>query len=372
MAQFTCVACGKTFPVRWQTWRCECGGVLEMTDLPPFDRDAVERERYDLWRYRHMFPFIPEQQHIVSMGEGFTPLVETNIYGLAVRSKVEYMAPTGSYKDRGAAVLVSFLSAHGVKSVVEDSSGNAAASLSAYAARAGIKAQIFVPANASPSKLGQIEVYDAELQLVEGSRQAAAVAAQEAAQKSCYASHVYSPLFMTGLRTFAYEVAEQLGWQAPDNLVFPVGHGTFLLGTYRGFQDLLAAGVVERMPRFFAVQSRAYAPLFEAYRRGQEQVSPVARGDTIAEGIRIANPPRGRQVLEAIRKTGGAVLTVTDDEIVQAQHALARLGLFVEPTSAVAVAGLRKLDRVLGPTETTVVPLTGSGLKAAPGLPAPG
>ena len=364
MAQFACVVCDRTFPVNWQTWRCACGGVLEMTELPHFDLDALQRDRHDLWRYRHMFPFIPEDQPLISMGEGFTPLVETNIYGLSVCSKVEYMAPTGSYKDRGAAMLVSFLNAQGIKSVVEDSSGNAAASLSAYAARAGIKTQIFVPADASPSKLAQIEIYGAELQLVEGSRQAAAEAAQEAAQKTCYASHVYSPIFMTGLRTFAYEVAEQLGWQAPDNLVFPVGHGTFLLGTYRGFQDLLAAEVIERMPRFFAVQSRAYASLFEAYRRGQAQVSPMKRGDTIAEGIRIANPPRGRQVLEAIRATGGAVLTVTDDEIVQAQHALARLGLFVEPTAAVAVAGLRKLDRVLGPTEKTVVPLTGSGLKA--------
>jgi len=335
-----------------------------MMDLPPFDRNAVEPERHNLWRYRHMFPFIPEERYVVSMGEGFTPLIETNIYGLAVRSKVEYMAPTGSYKDRGTAVLVSFLNAHGIKSVVEDSSGNAAASLSAYAARAGIKAQIFVPADASSSKLRQIEIYGAELHLVEGSRQAAAEAAQEAARKTCYASHVYSPVFMTGLRTFAYEVAEQLGWQAPDNLVFPVGHGTFLLGTYRGFQDLLAVGVIDRMPRFFAVQSWAYAPLFEAYRRGQDRVAPMERGDTIAEGIRIANPPRGRQVLEAIRQTGGTVLTVTDAEIVQAQHALARLGLFVEPTSAAAVAGLRKLDRVLGPSEQTVVPLTGSGLKA--------
>lgn len=364
MAHFLCVDCHKTYPLESQVWCCECGGVLEMADLPTFDRAAILQDDYTLWRYRHMFPFISEDRHIVSLGEGFTPLVETSIYGVPIQAKVEYMSPTGSYKDRGTAVLVSFLNARGgIRSVVEDSSGNAAASLSAYAARAGIKARIFVPADASPSKLGQIAIYGSELHMIEGSRRAAAEAAHEAAQKEYYASHVFSPIFMTGLRTFAYEGVEQLGWQAPDNLVFPVGHGTFLLGTYQGFQDLVTAGVIDRMPRFFAVQSRAYAPVFEAYRRGLKDVADVGAGDTIAEGIRISHPPRGPQVLEVVRQTGGAVLTVTDLEVIQAQHAMARLGLFIEPTSAVAAAGLRKLDRVLGEGEVTIVPLTGSGLK---------
>jgi threonine synthase len=365
MAQFSCVECQKTYPLESEAWRCECGGVLEMTGLPTFDRQAILQDEYTLWRYRHMFPFIEDEQHIVSLGEGFTPLVRASIYGVPVLAKMEYMAPTGSYKDRGAAVLVSFLNSRGgVKSVVEDSSGNAAASLCAYAARAGIKARIFVPANASPSKLQQIAIYGGELHMIEGPRMAAAEAAHKAAQKEYYASHVYSPIFMTGLRSFAYEVAEQLGWQAPDNLVFPVGHGTFLLGTYRGFQDLLAAGLIHKMPRFFAVQSRACAPIFQAYRRGSDDVSAMMAGDTIAEGIRIAHPPRGPQVLEAIRQTDGAVLTVTDAEVIRAQRTMARIGLFVEPTSAVAGAGLRKLDRILGEGEVTVIPLTGSGLKA--------
>lgn len=363
MPEFTCAVCDRTYPMDEDIWHCECGGVLEVTDLPAFDRAAIVQDDYSLWRYRHMLGF-EEAEHIVSMGEGFTPMVTTSIYGVPVRTKIEYMSPTGSYKDRGTTVLVSYLKRFDkLRSVVEDSSGNAGASLAAYAARIGLKARIFVPADASGPKLGQIEIYGAELHPIEGPRAAAQEAAHAAAEKEYYASHTYNPLFMAGLRTFAYEVAEQLGWKAPHNLIFPVGHGTFLLGTYRGFQEMLAAGVIDHMPRFFAVQSRACDPIFQAFRRGFDDVQPIAPGHTIAEGIRIAYPPRGRQVLEAIRESGGSVLTVTDREITRARRAMARLGLFIEPTSAVAVAGLRKLDKMLGDEGVTVMPLTGSGLK---------
>jgi threonine synthase len=345
-------------------WHCECGGVFEVTDLPAFDREAIIPDDHTLWRYRRMFPF-EDEEHIVSLGEGFTPMVETNIYGLPIQAKVEYMSPTGSYKDRGTSVLVSYLNHLGkLRPVVEDSSGNAGASLAAYAARIGIKARIFVPADASGPKLSQISIYGAELNSIEGPRAAAAEAAYQAAEKDYYASHIFNPLFMTGLRTFAYEVVEQLGWKPPDNIVFPVGHGTFLLSTYRGFQDMLAAGVIDRVPRLFAVQSRACDPIFQALRRGFEDVQPIAPGPTVAEGICIAHPPRGRQVLEAIRDSEGTALTVTDREVIRARRAMARLGLFIEPTSAAAVAGLRKLDKMLDPENVTVVPLTGSGLKA--------
>ncbi|MFQ5594417.1 MAG: threonine synthase [Anaerolineae bacterium] len=336
-----------------------------MTGLPAFDRDAIIIADHSLWRYRHLFPFENTEQ-IVSMGEGLTPVVETNIYGITIQAKVEYMSPTGSYKDRGTSVLVSYLQHFGQhRPVVEDSSGNAGASLAAYAARIGLKARVFVPADASGPKLNQIATYGAELNPIEGPRSAAAEAAHEAAKKGYYASHIFNPLFMTGLRTFAYEVVEQLGWTAPENLVFPVGHGTFLLATYRAFQEMLAAEAIEHMPRFFAVQARSCDPIFQAFRRGFEDVKPLVPGPTIAEGIRIAHPPRGRQVLEALRDSGGTALTVTDREILRAQRAMARLGLFIEPTSAVAIAGLRKLDKMLESDNITVVPLTGSGLKVS-------
>jgi threonine synthase len=359
-----CSMCQRTYPVHTQEWRCECGGIFELEGTPPFSRHAIQSDVTTLWRYRAMLP-IQGEEDIVSLGEGFTPLVPVRIYGLPVLCKLEFLAPTGSFKDRGATALVSLLRGIGVTEVVEDSSGNAAASLAAYCARAGIRARIFVPAHASRAKLAQIAVYGAEVVPVEGPRENSALAAQEAAKTAYYASHNYSPFFVEGIKTFAYEVWEHLGETVPHNLVFPVGNGSLLMGAYRGFTELQTTGLLKRMPRLFAVQSRACAPLYEAYRQGLEDTQPISAGETIAEGIRITQPSRGRQVLRAIRESGGTVVAVDDAEIQDAQAMLARLGLYVEPTSATAVAALRKLDKMIAPDEVTVVPLTGSGLKSA-------
>jgi threonine synthase len=272
----------------------------------------------------------------------------------------------------------------GVKRVVEDSSGNAGASLAAYAARSGIEAEIYVPAYASPNKLQQIAIYGAKLVKVEGPRERAVQAVQEAAaQGPYYASHYYNPFTLEGLKTIAYEIWEQLGWRAPDNLVLPVGHGTLLLGAYRGFKDLLAAGLIKRPPRLFAVQAESCAPLYEAYKRNMNDAFPIekdlvlspvlssrrhieglSKGQTIAEGISIVQPVRGRQLLAAVRETGGTVLVVSDEETLRARDELARRGLYVEPTSAVAIAALLRLRGLIELEEITIVPLTGSGLKS--------
>jgi threonine synthase len=358
-----CSVCQRIYPPDTRKWCCECGGSFELEGTLPFSRQAVKPDEFTLWRYRNMLP-IRDEKHIVCLGEGFTPLVETQVSGLRVFCKLEFMAPTGSFKDRGAAVLVSVLREMGVTEVVEDSSGNAAASLAAYCARAGIDARIFVPAHASPAKLAQIAVYGAELVPVEGAREEVALAAQDAAARAYYASHNYSPFFLEGTKTFAYEVWEQFGGRAIHNLVFPVGNGSLFVGAYRGFADLQRAGLVEHMPRLFAVQSQACAPLYEAYRQGLAEPPPICEGETVAEGIRITRPVHGRRILRAIRETGGAVVTVDDGEIQEARASLARLGLYAEPTSAVAWAGLCRLDEAIAPGETTVVPLTGSGLKS--------
>jgi len=231
---------------------------------------------------------IEDEANIVSLGEGFTPLIETDIYGMEILCKLEFLAPTGSFKDRGATVLVSKLKEMGVKRVVEDSSGNAGASLAAYCARAGIEAEIYVPAHASPAKLAQIAVFGAKLVKVDGPRENAASAAQEAASEALslgyYASHYYNPFSIEGLKTFAYEVCEQLGWRAPDNVIFPVGHGTLLLGAYRGFKDLQAAGIIAHLPRLLAVQARSCAPIYEAYRQRRDDVPHIEQGETVTRG----------------------------------------------------------------------------------------
>ena len=359
-----CLSCQRTYPYDTYRWCCECGGVFELEGTPGFAKDEIETGDFSLWRYRAMLP-VKYEEGIISLGEGFTPLVETQVYATRIHCKLEFLAPTGSFKDRGTAVLVNMLRWLGVKRVVEDSSGNAGASLAAYAARAGIEAEIYVPAYASPNKLAQIAVYGARLVKVEGPRERAAEAVQEAAaQGAYYASHYYNPFTLEGLKTVAYEIWEQLSWRAPDNLVLPVGHGTLLLGAYRGFKDLRTAGLIPRPPRLFAVQAESCAPLYEACQRELDDAFPIEKNETVAEGISIARPVRGRQILAAVRETGGTVLAVSDEETLRSRDELARCGLYVEPTSAAAIAALLQLGDVIGPEEITIVPLTGSGLKS--------
>jgi len=370
-----CLSCQRTYPQDTYRWRCECGGVFELEGTLDFAKDEIETGDFSLWRYRAMLPVKYEDATsggIISLGEGFTPLVETQVYGTRIHCKLEFLAPTGSFKDRGTAVLVNVLTELGVKRVVEDSSGNAGASLAAYAARSayyaarsGIEAEIYVPAYASPNKLAQIAVYGARLVKVEGPRERASQAAQEAAaQGAYYASHYYNPFTLEGLKTIAYEIWEQLGERAPDNLVLPVGQGTLLLGAYRAFKDLLPVGLIEKLPRLFAVQAEPCAPLYEAYQQGLDDAFPIEKSETIAEGISSAKPVRGGQILAAVRNTGGAVLAVSDEATLRARDELALRGLYVEPTSAVAIAALLQLRDLIGPEELTVVPLTGSGLKS--------
>jgi threonine synthase len=258
--------------------------------------------------------------------------------------------------------MVAALKNHGVTEVMDDSSGNAGASLAAYAARAGLQARIFVPAHAAPAKKRQIAVYGAQLEVVAGPRSAAAEATERAAPRIPYASHAHSPYNLVGLETIAWEVWEQLGRRAPATMFFPVGQGTLLLGAYFGFKRLAEAGLIGRMPRLIGVQAEACAPVFHAWQAALDEVSPVEEGETIAEGVRIRAPVRGRALLKALRETSGQVVAVGETEISEAQDLLARQGLYVEPTSAAAVAGLGQVSHRLPEGEVVLV-LTGSGLK---------
>lgn len=350
---FRCPNCAKA-SVDVQRWRCECGAPFALEGSLPFSREAIDTAIPGLWRYRAMLPLT----EIISLGEGHTPLVEVELYGQKVACKLEYLAPTGSFKDRGTSVLVSALVEMGIKRVVEDSSGNAGASLAAYCARAGIEAQIYVPAHASPEKLAQIEAYGAKLIPIAGPRERAAQAAQKAAERDYYASHYWNPLPLEGIKTEAYEICENLQWRAPEKVIVPVGQGTHLLALYRGFRDLLDAKLIQKVPRLYGLQAMACSPLYEAF-WGRTSMQPQP---TVAEGISIREPIRGREVLEAVRATDGGMLAVTDEETLQARDIIARRGLYVEPTSAVAVAALKQLSP--HPEGVTVISLTGSGLKS--------
>lgn len=330
-----------------------------------FDKEKILQGPRSLWRYQEAIPPIAEAA-IVTLGEGFTPLIPASFGGSLVLFKLDYLQPTGSFKDRGASVLVSFLKRVGVHHVIEDSSGNAGAALAAYAARAGIRCTIFVPASASKERLVQILAYGADTVPVPGPREEAAKAALKAAKEACYASHNWHPLFIEGVKTQALEIWEQLGWQAPENIVLPAGYGSQVLGAFAAFSSLLQAGEISKLPRLFAVQAKSCSPLHPAWSRGHDEVDGIQGEETLAEGIACQKPVRGRELLAAIRGSKGAVEVVEEEEITASLKDLAAQGLYVEPTAAAAPAAFGKLvaQGIIKKEETTVVVLTGSGLKA--------
>jgi threonine synthase len=298
------------------------------------------------------------------MNEGFTPLEEITFDGNRTLVKMDYVFPTGSYKDRGATVLMSKMKEWGVQKVVEDSSGNAGSAIAAYAAKGGIECEIYVPQDTSSEKTVQIQAYGATLRRVQGSRERTAEVAMEAASKITYASHCWNPFFLHGTKTFTFEVWEQMDWKAPDVLVLPIGHGTLFLGAYTGFRELKEAGMIRRIPRLVGVQSASCAPLYQAFKRGWTEPRPIEKRKTVAEGIAIAEPVRGRQILEAIQRTDGEMLAVTEKEIGMALKEMGRKGHFIEPTSAATIAGLKKYLKKKSRRETVVSTLTGTGLKS--------
>ncbi len=359
---FACTGCRRPFPDTGFPHRCpKCGGIYDYTAALTFDPLPFDpHEPRGLARYRKTYP-LPPDARFISLGEGGTPLVPVHVGTRTVYFKCESLNPTGSFKDRGAAVLISALGAAGVRSIVEDSSGNAGASLAAYAARAGISARIFIPENASGPKQAQIEAYGAEVVKVPGPRTAASEAAQRDAEGGAvYASHAYLPHGLAGIATLAFELTEQLG-SVPGAVVCPVGQGGLLLGVSRGFEAMFAAGATDRVPALIGVQARACAPIWAVFSSGSAGLEWVQEGPTVADGVRILHPVRGDAVLSAVERSGGRMLAVDDEDILHGADVLARAGLWVEPTSAVVWPAL--VETMEGLPDPIVAVLTGSGYK---------
>jgi threonine synthase len=356
---------GATYPLDVARWRADAGHYLNLGSAPGLARADIDRSRYSVWRY-HKALLVPPDGAI-TLGEGWTPLIDGTWDRASVKFKLEFMMPTGSFKDRGMTVMVSYLRARGIDHVLEDSSGNAGAALSAYAAAAGMRCRILVPETASYPKIAQIAACGADVVAIPGSRQDVADAALAMSDEIFYASHNWQPFFVEGTKTLAYELWEQLGFRAPDNVVVPLGYGSNVLGCERGFAELLRNGEIGSMPRIFAVQAANCAPYHAAYQSGGEALVPTEIKATIAEGIASSKPTRVAEVLRAVRASGGSIVAVSEAEIVTALRVLARRGLYVEPTSAAAAAGLSRLiaAAAIDQRETSVLVLTGSGLKAA-------
>jgi threonine synthase len=362
---YLCTRCSAVHSEDEAIWRCECGGLLELAEPTAFSAVDIDIDEPGLWRYAAALPAIATSGRL-RLGETMTPLCRNQ--NLQAWLKLDYLFPTGSYKDRGSAVLLSKLSTQKISEVIEDSSGNAGSSIAAYCAAGEIACNIFVPARTSPAKLAQIKAYGARLLPIDGDRSAVAEAAVEASSRTrtYYASHNWHPAFVAGVSTLGFELWEQFEYASPDAIILPCGHGGLVLGVARAFQALQLSGSISRVPRIFAVQAAAFPAIADAFARQLVSPQPTQLGTTVAEGIACRMPVRGAAVLRAIRWSDGKAISVTENEIELALAELLKRGYYVEPTSATALAGLRKLlaSGDVNPAEGNVVVLTGSGLKA--------
>ena len=358
MSNFYCRRCNKIYNIDKDHQQCICGGVLNLRFQPFFNIEKIKRRKPTMWRYREAIP-INNDRNIVSFEEGFTPLLKIDFDGHPIMIKQDHLFSTGSYKDRGASVLISKTKELGISNIVEDSSGNAGCAVAAYCAKANIKCEIFVPEKTSHGKLAQIKTYGAELNKVPGNRENTANAVLKASKKKYYASHSWNPFFFHGTKTFAFEVTEQMEWTAPDTVILPVGNGTILLGAYIGFYELYWAGIIKKVPKLIGIQAENCAPLYHSMNnKSFFQTKP-----TIAEGIAIAEPVRGMEIIEAIQKTNGQVLCVSESEISEAHETMGNKGFCIEPTSAATIAGIYKYLKTEKNREKIVSIFTGHGLK---------
>jgi threonine synthase len=356
---------GKHYAIDDTRWRGDDGSPLMVSALGGITRDDVDRVERSQWRYRAALPVRVERP--VSLGEGCTPMLTTDVAGFPMLVKPEWFNPTASFKDRGTTVMMSVLAQQGFTEILEDSSGNGGSSVAAYAAAASVSAKILAPASTSPAKIVQSQIHGADLELVPGDRTATSDEAIRQAAERCYASHNWHPFFLQGTKLLAYEIWEDLGFVAPDCVVVPAGSGSLVLGCFLGFSELVASGAIRAIPRILVVQPENCSPLAAAFAVGLPACTDGDWKPTLAEGASITRPVRDREVLAAVRSSGGGFQTVEEDDIPPAMLSLAAKGLYAEPTSSLVAAAIPGFIArgLLNAGETAVTVLTGSGLKAA-------
>lgn len=362
MGKLVCRSCNKEYSLNDIIWRCSCGGLLDINFESSFPVDKIRKRAPNLWRYREAIP-IDSNENIISFNEGFTPLIPLDFTQKKVMIKLDYLFPSGSFKDRGATVLVSKMKELGIKKAIEDSSGNAGSAIACYCAKAGIEIDVFVPSYTPYGKIAQIESYKANLIKIQGTRDDTAKAALKKAENTYYASHYWNPFFFQGTKTFAFELTEQLHWRVPDSIILPVGSGSLLLGLYTGFNELLNAKIINKIPRLIGIQAENCAPIAKAFNENRNNIPKIEKKVTIAEGISIEKPVRGEQILDAVRISKGEFITVTESEIKDDLRWACNNGFYIEPTSASIVAGINKYLEVSYTDEVIVSLFTGHGLK---------
>lgn len=360
---YVCSKCGKKEEVTTRAPKCECGGLWKLQyELPKFSEYLIDKDEWSIFRYRAFMPLADDTWKAVTMGEGMTPIVS---FDEDLMLKMDYFMPTLSFKDRGAAVLVSHCKSIGVTDVVQDSSGNAGNSVAAYSGRVGIRCEIFVPEGTSPKKIDMIKAHGAKANVVPGSRDHCADVCRAKVQDEgkYYANHVYNPFFYEGTKTYIYEIYEQLH-RIPQNIFIPLGNGTLFLGAVFGLEHLLESGVIDRMPNVIAIQSEHCAPFAEAKRQGLKVPAAVTPQPTLAEGIAIGQPMRGTEILDKIYKYDIEIVEIPEEDILPARAALAAKGIYCEHTTAGNYAAYQKYCQLHDKTPDSLITMCGAGLKS--------
>jgi threonine synthase len=376
-----CRACGAEAPLEASNMCEQCFGPLEVRyDYAEVarrvSRESIAAGPASIWRYRALLPIESDDLEPITLGEGWTPLIHARNLGadLGLRNlylKNDTVNPTGSFKDRVVSVALTWARDNGFATVACASTGNLANAVAAYAARAGLRAVVIVPAGIEPGKIVATSVYRPTLVRIDGSYDDVNRLCTELIDTVDWAfcNINVRPFYSEGSKTLTFETVEQLGWRLPDEIVVPVASGCQFVKHSKAFAELVDLGLVEPepRPRLTGAQAEGCGPVATAFAEGSDAVSPV-RPQTIAHSIAIGNPSDGADVLRIARRTGGVVESVTEDEIVEGIELLAASeGVFAEAAGGVTVAVLRKLARAgrWQPDDTVVAYITGNGLKTA-------
>jgi threonine synthase len=372
-----CSLCKKSFEAGKAHNLCDCGGpLLVRYDLEKarlnWSREQIAKGPNSMWRYGAMLP--PRPESIVSLGEGMTPLIRTRRLGERLRAsdlwvKDEGLNPTGSFKARGLSCAVSMLVELGIRKVAIPSAGNAASATAAYAAAAGIESHIFMPRDVPQANYIECKAFGSHVTLVDGLISDCAKIVDKGRSTHGWfdVSTLKEPYRIEGKKTMGYELAEQLGWELPDAIFYPTGGGVGLIGMWKAFEEMEALGWIgSKRPKMIAVQAEGCQPVVRAFERNEPRSQFWEKAHTVAAGLRVPKPLGDFLVLDAVRKSGGTAIAVSDAELIDAGIQLASdEGMFVAPEGAACVTALEKLlaSGFLKPTERIVIYNTGSGLK---------